>query len=205
MEQFFIIAIAHLGAVISPDPDFALITRQSFRYGRKIAIYTSIGIGFGILFHIGYCIGLEFIFQKFDYIKEYLTIICCLYLLYMGLGSLLSSSNNLIFDNKSNSYQIGKRSFSGFFIGLITNVLNIKATLLFLGLYSFIDDSSLYIKLFYGIWMSVVTGLWFVFLSTFLTNATFKRLYAKYYVFIDKIMGFVLIYIAIKLYLNLYQ
>ena len=44
-------AILHLFAVASPGPDFALITRQSLRYDRRVAIWTSLGIGVGILFH----------------------------------------------------------------------------------------------------------------------------------------------------------
>ncbi len=51
MSEFWTIAILHLFAVASPGPDFALITRQSLRFNRKVAIWTSLGIGMGILFH----------------------------------------------------------------------------------------------------------------------------------------------------------
>ncbi len=51
MMEFFTVAILHLFAVASPGPDFALVTRQSLRYNRKVAIWTSLGIGVGILFH----------------------------------------------------------------------------------------------------------------------------------------------------------
>ena len=40
-NQFFFIAFAHFLAVVSPGPDFILINRQSFLYGRSIAIFTS--------------------------------------------------------------------------------------------------------------------------------------------------------------------
>ena len=56
LNEFYIIAIAHIFAVISPGPDFALVTRQSFMYGRKIALYTSLGIATGILIHVFYII-----------------------------------------------------------------------------------------------------------------------------------------------------
>ena len=62
LNQFLVIALAHLLAVISPGPDFALITRQSFLYGRTSSIYTSLGIASGILVHVSYCIvGLNFL------------------------------------------------------------------------------------------------------------------------------------------------
>ena len=56
LNQFLVIALAHLLAVISPGPDFALITRQSFLHGRKsltkgdprdIVIIQSQNAGFG--------------------------------------------------------------------------------------------------------------------------------------------------------------
>ena len=62
-NQFLTVVITHLLAVISPGPDFALISRQSIKYGRKTSIFTSLGIGFGILFHVTYCIlGIEILF-----------------------------------------------------------------------------------------------------------------------------------------------
>ena len=51
MTEFLTVVVLHLFAVISPGPDFALISRQSIRYGRKIAIWSAAGIGMGILFH----------------------------------------------------------------------------------------------------------------------------------------------------------
>ena len=51
MAEFLTVAILHLFAVASPGPDFALITRQSLRFNRRVAIWTSLGIGVGILFH----------------------------------------------------------------------------------------------------------------------------------------------------------
>ncbi len=38
MTEFLTVVVLHLFAVISPGPDFALISRQSIRYGRKIAL-----------------------------------------------------------------------------------------------------------------------------------------------------------------------
>ena len=58
MPEFFTIVILHLFAVASPGPDFVLITRQCFKYGRRSAIWTSLGISIGISSQTGP--GLEF-------------------------------------------------------------------------------------------------------------------------------------------------
>ena len=97
LNQFLVIALAHLLAVISPGPDFALITRQSFLYGRTSSIYTSLGIASGILVHVFYCIvGLNFLLTNND-VLFYIRIVCAIYLFYLGIKSLLShniKSNN---------------------------------------------------------------------------------------------------------------
>ena len=46
--EFLKVAVAHLLAVASPGPDFALVLRQSLSRGRSTAICTSIGIGMAI-------------------------------------------------------------------------------------------------------------------------------------------------------------
>ena len=63
-------------------------------------------------------------------------------------------------------------------------------------------DTSLSFQMFCGLWMIVVTGLWFIFVSIFLTNSIFKNTIENHYLLINRIMGLVLIYISIKLFFN---
>ena len=96
MEQFLTIALAHMFAVASPGPDFALVSRQSIKHGRKVAINTSIGIGFGILFHTMYCIlGIDILVNNNSWLIRILTNFCSFYLLYLGLSSILTKSKSL--------------------------------------------------------------------------------------------------------------
>src|SRR6185436_15335295 len=52
--EFLKVALAHLLAVASPGPDFAIVLKQSIAHGRRIAIWTSLGVGTAILLHVGY-------------------------------------------------------------------------------------------------------------------------------------------------------
>jgi len=54
--EFLTIAVIHFLAVASPGPDFAITLRQSVVYGRQSALWTSFGIGVGILVHVIYCV-----------------------------------------------------------------------------------------------------------------------------------------------------
>ena len=62
---FLTVALAHLLAVISPGPDFIMITRNSLIYSRRTGIYSSIGLGLGILVHVTYSlVGIGLIISK---------------------------------------------------------------------------------------------------------------------------------------------
>ena len=126
LNQFLTVALAHLFAVISPGPDFVLITRQSFLYGRKTSIYTALGIASGILVHVIYCIiGLNFLLNN-DSVLFYLRLFSSIYLIYLGMISLLSKKNIPInkIDEKAEIPKISP--MVAYRDGFITNVLNIK-------------------------------------------------------------------------------
>ena len=55
-SEFLTIAVIHFLAVASPEPDFAVTLRESITHGRIAGLWTSLGIGIGILVHVAYCI-----------------------------------------------------------------------------------------------------------------------------------------------------
>jgi len=52
--EFLLVASVHFVAVASPGPDFAIVLRYAVRYGVKVALAASVGIGLGILIHVAY-------------------------------------------------------------------------------------------------------------------------------------------------------
>ena len=197
--QFLTIASLHLFAVMSPGPDFALIIRQTFCHGRKSSIITSLGIGTGILFHIIYCItGLGIVLSSSPYLFKLIKISGGLYLLFIGCKSLRNKTNiNL----KESSEKSKTSNINAFSIGLLTNILNPKATLFFLSLYTFIitEQPIIYIQIFYGAWMSLATTLWFCCLSIILTNRLITKQIGSFLHIIQNITGIMLIIIGIQL------
>ena len=205
LDQFLLIAFTHLFAVISPGPDFFLIVRQSFLYGRKKSVLTSLGIASGILVHTFYCsLGLSFILS-YGFVYNVLKILCAIYLFYLGIKSIFLKSQINTFNDKDivDDALDSISLFSAYRQGFMTNILNIKAGLFFISLYSFIDSTTPnYLLFFYGFWMAIVTGLWFIFLTFLLTSKSVNSLTSNYHVYINKFMGILLIYMAIKIYLN---
>ena len=74
-----------------------------------------------------------------------------------------------------------------FFIGLVTNLLNPKATLFFISLFALVIDvnTSVYLQVFYGIWMSVITGLWFCLVSLLISSYYLKIFINKYSILVN--------------------
>ena len=198
MSEFWTIAILHLFAVASPGPDFALITRQSLRFNRKVAIWTSLGIGMGILFHCLLAItGLVLLITSNELFSTILKIIGSTYLLYLGINSVLVTQNR-------NETEIKERDnldkFNGFLVGLITNITNVKAILFFVTVFSVVIDTDNSLSLiFYGAYMALATFLWFAMISIIFTNKSMTYKYVDFLPWIERIMGFILVIISIQI------
>ena len=200
--QFLSIAIIHLFAVMSQGPDFTVILKQSISHGRKASIITSLGIGIGILFHVFFCItGLGLVISQSSALFNIIKILGALYMGFLGFKSIFGNKNI----NKD--YKIDSKSqkpLNSFILGLLTNILNPKATLFFLSLYAMIitNETSISIQITYGVWMSLVTGLWFCLLSIFLTNSFIESRIRSFAYAIQVGTGLILIFFAIKFLLS---
>ena len=200
ITQFLTVAIIHLFAVMSPGPDFVIIARQSIQQGRKVAIYTALGIGTGILIHISYClIGIGFFASKSTYALEIIKILGAFYLIYIGISTIIVKEKLKI--HIENKTKINISFYSAFTLGFLTNILNPKATLFFLSLYSVIikSDTAFSIQAIYGMWMAIVTALWFCFLSIILTNEIILKAFHKFSDKISLVLGVILIIFGIRL------
>tara|TARA_B100000131_G_C17903729_1_gene527505 strand:- start:110 stop:679 length:570 start_codon:yes stop_codon:yes gene_type:complete len=187
---------------MSPGPDFTIILKQSVSQGRKASIVTSLGIGVGILFHVFFCIiGLGLVISQSSMLFNIIKILGALYLGFIGIKSILGDKNI----NESHDRDIeNQKLLNSFTLGLLTNILNPKATLFFLSLYAMIitSETSISIQVAYGIWMSLITGLWFCLLSIFLTNSFIENRINRFSYIIQIGTGVVLIFFAIKLLLS---
>lgn len=218
LDQFLVVVVVHLLAVASPGPDFAIILKQSIRYDRQTAIYTSLGIGTGILLHVTYSlVGVGVIIASDERLFTALKYIAASYFCYIawhGLRARKPENNNcssVTTDEKNNNKQlISDRALQmpsakkAFFTGFLINGLNVKATLFFVSLFSVIiaPETPFAIKLGYGLYMAVATAIWFVFLSYLLTHYNIRTfLQIKGYL-LDRLMGAVLLLLAVQLVLS---
>tara|TARA_B100000902_G_C27290689_1_gene906973 strand:- start:489 stop:1097 length:609 start_codon:yes stop_codon:yes gene_type:complete len=172
---FFSAAIAHLLAVISPGPDTAIIFRQSFARGRAQGILTALGIGSGIFVHCFFAIsGISLLIYSSEEAKFFIKCSGALYLLFLGLSFFTSKKSS-----KSNDAKVLFKN--SFVIGLVTNLLNIKAFLFTVSLFSFINlDSNSLMSIIYLLYFPLITAAWFSFVSYALTHQSMGDIFNKH-------------------------
>ena len=199
MSIFLTVALLHLFAVASPGPDFVLVSRQSFRYGRMVAIWTSAGIALGILFHVALSLtGLSLLLQNQPDLFWYLKLAAALYIGYLGLASLISRGPiNL----QNNSADEERRYLKSISTGFLTNALNPKAFIFFITVFTLVinEDTEIFIKSLLGIYMSMATFIWFTFMSILLTNEKATERFENFIPWLEKITGLFLLILAIQI------
>ena len=197
MNEFLTVVILHLFAVMSPGPDFVLITRQSIRHGRRVAFWTAGGIGTGILFHSLLAItGILVLLASNDLYLLILKLICSAYLVYLGIVSIFKPS-----DFKDKGYSQNQwSSAGGFSAGLLTNITNIKALLFFITLFGIVlNDQSKESFIVYGLYMSFATFVWFSCISYIFTSESFKKKFINFFSLFEKVLGMTLVIIALQI------
>jgi len=173
--MFFSAALAHLLAVMSPGPDTAIIFHQSFAKGRVQGILTALGIGFGIFVHCFFAIsGISLLIYSSDEAKFFIKFMGAIYLLYLGISFFISK--------KSSKTDESKVLFKNpFIIGFVTNLLNVKAFLFTVSLFSFINlDSNTLMSLIYLLYFPIITAAWFSFVSYALTHQSMGDIFNKH-------------------------
>ena len=91
--------------------------------------------------------------------------------------------------------------YQAFKTGFLTNVLNPKATLFFLSLFTLVisNDTPLYIILTISAIIIVTALIWFTIVSVFLTQQSIQRTFLKYEKTINRILGGFLLLLGIKI------
>jgi RhtB (resistance to homoserine/threonine) family protein len=198
------VTLIHLLAVMSPGPDFLIVMKHSIGYNRRVAIWTAIGIGTGIMVHVMYSfVGLALLISKSPVLFNIIKYAGAIYLLYLGLSSLRQGAGTLGKVNKLASSSIPS-DLKSFRIGFLTNVLNPKATLFFLSLFTLVIDQSTpnSIMVLISAIMVINTTLWFVLLAYLITIDKIRLRFNSYEKWFNMGFGILLIIVSLQIALG---
>jgi RhtB (resistance to homoserine/threonine) family protein len=197
------VTLLNLLAAVSPGPDFVMTARNSLCYSRRSGIFTSFGISVGLLVHLFYCAaGIGYLISTSPLLFSLIKLLGAGYLIYMGIGSFLAKGSKLESMEEATGPDLSR--LQAFKMGFLTNVLNPKATLFFLSLFTFVigNATPLYIVLTISLIIVVTAIVWFVIVSIFFTQKKVQRAFLKYEKSINRLLGSFLIILGVKVALT---
>jgi RhtB (resistance to homoserine/threonine) family protein len=211
--EFLTIAVAHLLAVASPGPDFAIVLRQSLVHGRRVALWTSVGIGSGISLHIAYALlGIGLLLKGSTTAFTVLKYAGATYLAWIGVQALRSRPRSVASTGpgdgatapaETSGLPAPPTDRAAFVTGFLTNALNPKATLFFLALFPVAVNPTTpkLVQAGYGVWLILTTMAWFCFVSLVFTRPAVRAGFFRHGHWIDRALGVVFLGFAASLLL----
>lgn len=199
MNEIIAIAIITLLAVISPGADFALVSRNSYLYGRKQGIYTAYGIACAVWVHICYSVlGLSFLKHYIPNLLHIIQYIGALYLMYIGYKTFTQQQ---ISDHATHTLLRPRQAFIQGFLG---NSLNPKTTLFVMSIFAQLlrGNHGLMHLIGYGMFISASHLLWFLLISLFCSTPVIRNKILRKQVSINRVIGTVLATLGLCLFLT---
>ena len=199
MNEIIAIAVITLLAVISPDADFALVSRNRYLYGRKQGIYTAYGIACAVWIHISYSVlGLSFLKHYIPNLLHIIQYIGALYLMYIGYKTFTQQQ---ISDHATHTLLHPRQAFIQGFLG---NSLNPKTTLFVMSIFAQLlrGNHGLMHLIGYGMFISASHLLWFLLISLFCSTPVIRNKILRKQVSINRVIGTVLATLGLCLFLT---
>lgn len=205
MISLHILALVCFLGMISPGPDFLLVTRNSLAYSRGKGLLTALGIICGCGIHASYCLlGLALIITKNIIIFSTIKYLGTMYLIYIGIKACLSKDNcNLNSDNFSTSKN-EISNLEAFKQGFLCNLLDPKLAVFLLSLFTqFISINAGWRE------KSIVSGIFFLeafiywpLLVLVLQTPVIRKTYLKVGNTFNKACGVLLVGLGLKVALS---
>ncbi len=205
MDNLLLLSIVCFVAMVSPGPDFVLVTRNSLLHPKPQALATAFGVIVGCLIHATYCIlGLALIITKSVLLYSVIKYAGACYLIFIGIKGLLSSSaaGDLEIQQSKPTHSLSIRT--AFVQGFLCNLLNPKLAIFLLSLFTqFISvDATLGEKLQVASIFMIESILYWPLLVLLLQSSLVQRFFNNMKLHLDRLSGAVLLYLGIRVALQ---
>ena len=200
MDIKSIIAISFVCAMgaISPGPSLAIVIRNTISGGRIQGVMTGLGHGLGLsIYALIAVMGLSSLILNNHKVFNTLQSVGALILLWFGYLMITSKTKTNIKPEKKNYSR-------GFYEGFMIAFLNPKILVYFVAVFSqFINPNLEFIdRVIMAIIAGVIDTAWYVTVATIFAKTTFIDSINKKKVYIDRLIGIVLIVLALFLILK---
>lgn len=199
-QGFWLITGVHMLACMSPGPDFVLVSQQSLSRGRAAGLLTALGIALGFGVHIVYSVlGLVTVVAQSAALLTVIKIVGGLYLIYIGYKGLTAKAAGEAAEIRAEQMTAAP-AWKIIWRGVLCNVLNPKAVVYMLSLFTVVLSSStpLWQMAAYGAWMTLMLFIWFGLVALMLSVPAVNRRFRRFGHWIDRVCGGALALLGIK-------
>jgi RhtB (resistance to homoserine/threonine) family protein len=190
-ELLAVITITLL-AVISPGPDFAMVTRNSLLLSRRAGVLTALGIGLGIVVHVSYTLlGIGVLIQQSLWLFNLVKLAGAAYLIWLGVKMLRAKPAS----NDAADAPPALSDLAALRTGFLTNVLNPKTTVFVVSLFMQVvqPGTPLAVQLGYGVFISLAHMAWFTLVALCFSSGAVRQRLLRVRHWIDRAFGGLLV------------
>lgn len=218
------LALIHSVALVSPGPDFAIVVKIATQEARSTALAAAVGISMAILLHsILSLTGLSLVIKGSPALYLLVQLLGASYLGWMGIGALKAAWTSLRLALKPKHASVGAEVMAdveipeednntgamgplkGFIKGLYTNLLNPKALVFFITLFSALITPEVTVptKVAAALLLLGLSLVWFGALALVLSRPAIQRRLRRLMPGIDALIGLVFVSVALAILHNL--
>jgi threonine/homoserine/homoserine lactone efflux protein len=197
LDQIVVIVSVTSLVMVIPGPDMVLVLRNTVLAGRRAGLHTSLGVLTGNLMHIT-CgvLGIGWLISQSIVAFEVLRYAAAAYLIYLGITSF--QSDQTMTDSADAASPHSTRNW--FAQGLISNVLNPKGALFYLGVFTMVitpETPASATVVLVATMLLVSTTFWLVFIWT-LDRLGIRALFVRSRVKLNRMLGGLLVLLGVR-------
>lgn len=192
MTELLAVVTITILAVISPGPDFAMVTRNSLLISRRAGVLTALGIGAGVCIHAGYTIlGVGLIIRQSIMLFSILKFGGAAYLIWLGLKMLRAKPTEGPQDAAASELS----DLGALRTGFLTNALNPKTTVFIVSLFMQVVEPTtpLLVQVGYGGFIAAAHVVWFALVALFFSTGMVRVRLLRLRHWIDRTFGALLV------------
>ncbi|MES2161600.1 MAG: LysE family transporter [Pseudomonadota bacterium] len=192
MTELLVVVTITLLAVISPGPDFAMVSRNSLLRSRRAGVLTALGIGLGVVIHVGYTLlGLGLLIRNSLWLFNAIKLAGAAYLVWLGVQMLRARPGAAGGGERAPALSDLAALRTGFF----TNVLNPKTTVFIVSLFmqAVQPQTPFSLQLAYGAFIAAAHVVWFSLVALCFSAGTVRARLLRARHWIDRVFGALLV------------
>ncbi|ASV38087.1 amino acid transporter [Pseudomonas sp. NS1(2017)] len=198
MNEWIAVITLTLLACLSPGPDFAMVSRNGLLLSRRAGVFTALGIGMGVLVHVGYTLlGLGWVLQQSLWLFTALKLAGATYLVYLGINMLRATPAR----EHAEAPAPALSDLAALRTGFLTNALNPKTAIFIVSLFMGVvrPETGVTVQMAYGVFIAGAHVAWFSLVALcFSAGRVREKLLAARH-WIDRLFGGLLVSFGVLL------